>query len=116
MIRNKTVIFLSLLLVSINVYAQNELWTDLQQVKAVQVMNDGGFIIMLDSNKASPCQQGAVEEIGFSPVQNQLSFAGAKSLLSAALIAFTTQQKVKVQYTYSMAASYCWGKSLYLVR
>ena len=116
MIRNKILVLLALLLLTLEVNAQNNVWTDSNQIKAVQVMSNGAFIIILDTDKSAVCLRDEHNMIGFSPYKNGVSDTGAKSLLSAALIAFTTENKIKVQYAYSIESDYCWGKTLYLAK
>ncbi len=117
MIRIKILILLSLLLVTIEINAQNNsIWTDSKQINAIQVMNNGGFIIILDSEESTECSKDDENVIAFSPNQNEVSVTGAKSLLSTALISFTTDQKVKIQYSYSIVSDYCWGNALYLTK
>ena len=114
MIRIKILVLSCLLLVSIGINAQDNLWSDFKQIKAVQVMNNGGFMIIFDSEKATECYQSDRNVIIFSPNQNEVSVSGAKSLLSTALIAFTTERKVKILHSFSIESGSCWGKALYL--
>ena len=96
--------------VTTGVFAQS--WTDMKQIISVQVMNHGGFMINLEGKENTLCTQDGASKIFFYPNQNGVSFDGAKSLLSTALIAFTTGLKVNVMYSYSIDSGYCWGKAL----
>lgn len=110
----KNFILSCLLFASLNIHAQNNIWTDSEQIKAVQVMNNGGFMIILDSEKEAICPNSDNNVLVFSPNQNDVSISGAKSLLSTALIAFTTEKKVKILHSFPIGSNYCWGQALYL--
>lgn len=94
--------------------AQNNNLTGSSVIQSIQVMNHGGFIIKFDKDKSSECAHEDGTAIFIFPNQNGVTEAGAKSLLSTALIAFTTNTKVDVMYSFSFASSYCWGSALYL--
>ena len=114
MIKKNLCISACLLLVSTGIFAQDYAWTGLKQIKSVQVMNHGGFMINLEDEEASICSQKGSSTILIYPNQNGVTIAGAKSLLSTALIAFTTENKVNVMYSYSIDSGYCWGKVLFI--
>ena len=112
MIIKKWYVFICLLLVTTGIFAED--WTDLKQIKSIQVMNQGGFMINLQEQKDAICSKDGSSTILFYPNYNGVTFAGAKSLLSTALIAYTTGIKVNAMYSYSIDTGYCGGKVLLL--
>lgn len=114
MIRIKLSVISILLLVSVVASADD--WTDPKGIQSVQVMNHGGFMIILKEPNRTICTQDDATTILFYPNHNGVTYEGAKSLLSSALIAFTTDTKVNVMYSYSINSDYCWGKVIRLSR
>ena len=89
-----------------------DLWTGAKNVVSVQVVNNGGFIINLDSEINLDCSHAGSSALLIYPNQNGVTDAGARSLLSSALIAFTSGNKVNIMY--SNDSDFCWGKYLLL--
>ena len=87
-----------------------DLWSGTKSVVSVQVVSNGGFIINLDSEINLDCSHAGSSALLIYPEQNGVTEAGAKSLLSTALIAFTTGNKVNIMY--SNDSAFCWGKYL----
>ena len=88
----------------------DDVWTGAKKVVSVQVTNDGGFLVQLDSEISSDCSHAGKDVLLVSPFQNEVTIAGAKSLLSTALIAFSTESNVNIMY--SNDTINCWGKYL----
>lgn len=88
----------------------HDMWTGPKKIESVQVVNDGGFLINLDSEVDVDCTHGGTSTLLISPNQNGVTITGAKSLLSTALIAFSTGSNVNIMY--SNDTSYCLGKYL----
>ncbi len=112
MFRFKLCVFASLLFAATGTFAAD--WTDLKQIKSVQVMNQGGFIIHLDEDKTTICTENDTGTILFYPNHNGVTYEGAKSLLSSALIALSTGNKVNIMYSFSIDSGYCWGNTILL--
>ena len=110
MIRKKLFIFTCLLFITTEIFALD--WTNMKQVQSVRVMNHGGFMVNLKDEENTICTQAGSSTILFYPNQNGVTFNGAKSLLSTALIALTTGNKVNIMYSYSIDSGYCWGNAL----
>jgi len=111
MIKKNLYIFVCIFFVSTGIFAQDA-WTGAKQVISIQVVNHGGFIINLDGEVDSICSHSGTSIILIYPNHNRVTFGGAKSLLSTALIAFSTGNKVNVMY--SSDSSNCWGNQLLL--
>lgn len=88
----------------------HDMWTGIKKIESVQVVNDGGFLINLDSEIDVDCLHGGTSTLLISPSENGVTRAGARSLLSTALIAFSTGSNVNIMY--SNDTTYCWGKYL----
>lgn len=88
----------------------HDMWTGTKKIESVQVVNDGGFLINLDSEINVDCSHGGTSTLLISPNENGVTRTGARSLLSTALIAFSTGSNVNIMY--SNDTSYCWGKNL----
>lgn len=88
----------------------HDLWTGTTKIVSVQVVNDGGMLINLDSELDINCTHAGARTLLISPYKNGVTSAGAKSLLSTALIAFSTGSNVNIMY--SNDTSYCWGNNL----
>lgn len=108
---SRKLIFVCLSLLATEVFAQ-DLWTGTQQVVSVQVMNHGGFMINLENEIKTVCSPEGTSSVLIYPHQNGVTVSGAKSLLSTALIAFSTGNTVNIMY--SNDTGYCWGKYLLL--
>ena len=106
---NTLSIFTALLLVSSGLFAQDQ-WTGVKQVVSVQVVSHGGFIVNLDSEINPDCTQAGTSALLIYPYKNGVTNSGARSLLSTALIAFSTGNRVNIMY--SDESGYCWGKHL----
>jgi len=100
---------ISLLAVTTDLLAE-ELWTGNKQILSVQVLNNGGFMINLDSEISAQCSYSGNSTLLIYPNQNGVTDAGARSLLSTALVAFSAGHAVNIMY--SGSTSYCWGKYL----
>jgi len=100
---------ISLLVVTTNLMAE-ELWTGARQILSVQVLNNGGFMLNLDSEISTHCSYSGNSTLLIYPNQNGVTDAGARSLLSTALVAFSAGHAVNIMY--SSSSSYCWGKYL----
>jgi len=97
---------MSLFLSSGLVHAQN-VWTGKKKVTSVQVINDGGFVIYFDSEISPGCTHAGTNALSIYSGQGVVTDAGLKSLLSAALTAFTAGKFINVMYDDSTV--YCWG-------
>ncbi len=108
----KYFILLAILLSAGQLQAE-DLWSGAQPVVSVQVLSQGGFIITLDTETGNECSMadGSSSFLVY-PQQNQVTINGSKALLSTALIAFSTGNKLNIMYTIS--AGYCWGQQLLL--
>ena len=92
-----------------------DLWSGAQQVVSVQVLSQGGFIINLDGETESSCSMAdGTSSYLVYPQQNSVTINGSKALLSTAMIAFSTGNKLNVMY--SESAGYCWGQQLLLTK
>ena len=92
----------------------HDMWTGMKTVASVQVTNNGGFILNLDSEISDVCTYAGKSALLISPNENSVTEAGAKSLLSTALIAFSTGSKVNIMY--SDDTIFCWGHSLSILK
>ena len=106
-------LLICLLLLTPRLFA-HDLWTGIKTVASVQVTNNGGFIITLDSDISDVCSYAGKSSLLISPNENTVTEAGAKSLLSTALIAFSTGSKVNIMY--SNDTIFCWGNSLSILK
>jgi len=110
----KSLLLCYLMLSSHSLWA-TDLWSGAQQVVSVQVLNQGGFIINLDVANDENCSMAdGTSSYLIYPQQNGVTITGAKALLSSALIAFSTGNKLNVMY--SIEAGYCWGQQLLLTK
>lgn len=92
-----------------------DLWSGAQPVVSVQVLSQGGFIINLDGETDNACSMAdGTSSYLVYPQQNSVTINGSKALLSTAMIAFSTGNKLNVMYTES--AGYCWGQQLLLTK
>jgi len=114
MLKNIFIVFTLSLLTTSQAYAQSNVWTNPQLIKAVQVMNNGGFLLTLETKETRICSTNEGDVILFYPNQNNATISGTKSILSTALMAFTTEMKVKIMYSFSINSEYCRGSALYL--
>jgi hypothetical protein len=105
----KKLLIACLILLATESFAQ-DLWTGVQQVVSVQVMNHGGFMVNLENEISTVCSPEGTSSILIYPHQNGVTVSGAKSLLSTALIAFSSGNRVNILY--SNDTGYCWGKYL----
>lgn len=92
----------------------HDMWSGNKKVLSVQVTSNGGFLLNVDSEINADCMHGGTSVLHFSPYENEVTEAGAKSLLSTALIAFSTGHNVNILY--SNDTIFCWGKSLLISR
>lgn len=106
---NKFSLLLCISLFTSGLYAR-DVWTDSKKIVSVQVTNDGGFLVQLDSEISTDCSHAGTDVLLISPFQNEVTIAGAKSLLSTALIAFSTESTVNIMYSNDTVN--CWGKYL----
>lgn len=88
----------------------HDFWTGTKQIVSVQVLSDGGLMINLDSEVHIDCLHAGTSTLLISPDKNGVTKNGARSLLSTALIAFSTGSNVNILY--SNDTIYCWGNSL----
>ncbi|MBC8211885.1 MAG: hypothetical protein H8E21_12555 [Gammaproteobacteria bacterium] len=105
----KWLVCTSLLISTSNLLAE-DLWTGVKQILSVQVLNNGGFMLNLDSEISPQCNYSGNSTLLIYPNQNGVTDAGARSLLSTALVAFSAGHAVNIMY--SSSSSYCWGKYL----
>ncbi len=113
----KTLHYLSILclLLATPVLQAQDLWSGAQQVVSVQVLNQGGFIVNLDAETNNDCSMAdGTSSFLVYPQQNQVTTQGAKALLSSALIAFSTGNKLNIMY--SIEGGYCWGQQILLTK
>lgn len=109
MIIRKLCIFACLTLITGGLFA-HDMWTGIKKIESVQVLNEGGFMINFDTEINVDCSHGGTSTLLISPNENGVTRAGARSLLSTALIAFSTGSDVNIMY--SNDTSFCWGKYL----
>ncbi|MBL7005131.1 MAG: hypothetical protein ISR69_14025 [Gammaproteobacteria bacterium] len=115
MIRKKLCILISLLFFATGATAQS--WTTLKQIESIQVMGSGGFMLYLEESEEDVdaiCKQDEGNIILFYPDQVNVTYDGIKALISTALIAYSTANKVNVMFSYSLNSKYCRGHALKL--
>jgi hypothetical protein len=91
-----------------------DLWTGPMTINTVQVVDNGGFIIKMDQEINPLCTYAGSDTLFIYPYKNGVNQSGIKSLLSTALIAFTSELKVNIMYDDS--TMYCWGRYLSITR
>lgn len=96
-----------LILMPFSVLAGNK-WTGYKKVIQVQGLQEGGFIVYLDSEISSDCTNAGTNSLyvrsGFGGVDDK----GIQSLLSITLTAFTTGYEVSIMYEDTVST--CDGK------
>ncbi len=115
---------LMLMLISSPVIASSaSQWSGAARVVSVQVQSRGEFIINLEAadepsqaeqEKAeNPCSltEGTRSFLVY-PQQHNVTINGAKALLSTAMIAFSTANKLDIRY--ARADGYCWVEQILL--
>lgn len=112
---NRTTIFSLIFLLSQTVTASgHDAWTGARQVQSIQVVGHGGFLITLDGEIGAECSYSGTDSLMIYPNQGGVTDAGARSLLSTALIAFSTGNKVNIMY--SNHTEFCWGSQLTITK
>ena len=94
-------------LVSLDAAATN-VWTGYKSVTAVQVIENGGFLIYFDSAIGNPCSSAGNNALYVDVGQNFVTADGAKGMLAAALSALAAGMRVSVMYDDS--TSFCYGR------
>ena len=102
-----------LLFLTTAIHAQNNVLTESKKIQSIEVLNHGGFILNFAKDEPDICLINDANAIFIFPNHNGVTDAGVKSLLSTALIAYTSNLSVKVMYSFSLN-SYCWGSALQL--
>lgn len=100
-------------LISMNAISADK-WTGDKKINQVQVVQNGGFLLYLDSEIHPSCSNAGTSVLYIYPNNGGLSQDGAKAFLSAALLAFASNLTVTVMYDDS--TGYCWGKYLTVKR
>ncbi len=115
---------LMLMLISSPVIASAaSLWSGAARVVSVQVQSRGEFIINLEAaSESTQADQEKTEEncsltegtrsFLVYPQQHNVTINGAKALLSTAMIAFSTANKLDIRY--AQADGYCWVEQILL--
>lgn len=90
-----------------------ELWTGQKNIKAIQVVSNGGFLIFFNSEVNSACTAAGTDSVYIYPGQVwSVTTEGVQALLAIALSAYHSGDKVTVSY--DDGSPNCWSRQIYI--
>jgi len=103
----KYLLILAMCFVSMSAQAE---YVESLLIKTVQGTPNGGFLLSFDKTVHANCTTSGTKTIYYYPNIGSMTSDGLKTMLSLAMVAFTTQKEVNVHFDES--ASECWGQYL----
>ena len=98
--------FVIALLLSVSSLSSNAAYVENLEIERVQVTPSGGFLLFLNQEVHANCVTSGKDVVYVYPNQGNVTGEGIKSLLSIALVGFTSNKKVALHFDEN--SNECW--------